>query len=153
MSLIEAAPIDTGVIRLVIGFAVSLLLGWLFTALFYRWTTNKITNGDEELEREMEWDQNTKGVPREITGLLERFFFTIVVIINVPAAPFAMLVWLTLKMATNWNRDPLEGVLTKQQARRRARFSLRSLLSGLVSMSFALIGGLIAAGSIPFPPP
>ena len=52
-----------------------------------------------------------------------------------------MIGWLTLKMVTNWNRPRDEEI-------DRTTGALSALLAGLVSMMFALIGGLIVNGTI-----
>jgi hypothetical protein len=49
-----------------------------------------------------------------------------------------MLTWLTLKMATNWNHPDWNNVPETRA------YALSALLGGLVSMMFALGGGLIA---------
>ena len=94
------------------------------------------------------------GVPNWLTGLIERSFF-----IPVAAAGFAnpnsgglvvpaMLGWLTLKMAANWGRPIPEEISEQNQLRYKQR-SIKALVSGLISMGAALIGGAIWAGAIP----
>jgi hypothetical protein len=53
-----------------------------------------------------------------------------------------MVGWLALKMATNWNHPDW-----KQKPSARS-FAFSALLGGLVSMLFALIGGLVCAGTL-----
>jgi hypothetical protein len=55
----------------------------------------------------------------------------------------AMMGWLALKLATNWNRKDMES---DPKAR---PFAFTALLSGLVSMLFAALGGLICRGGWP----
>jgi len=124
-----------------IGLFVSLVIGGLVTWQF--------------LERLRKWmgvtkedaDPATKGVPGWLLGLLERLFFTLVIAFNVSGAAVAMMGWLTLKMAVNWNR-PHAGDTDDIKRTRRIRFAMSALLTGLVAMGFALIGGLIARGEI-----
>ena len=104
------------------------------------------------------------GVPNYVIGLGERFFFTVVIANAGASAAVAMMVWLTVKMAANWNRPWSGGGQQggqpppQEEARRTAaseaerevskqiRRAMASLFAGLVSMTFALIGGLICAG-------
>ena len=69
-----------------------------------------------------------------LTGLMERFFFTILVAVKLPGVAGAMIAWIAVKMASNWNSD------NEQEDRRFNRFA--ALLTGLLSMSVATIGGL-----------
>jgi hypothetical protein len=73
---------------------------------------------------------------------VERLFFTVLVGLEVPGAPAAMIGWLALKLATDWNHPDW-----KEKAAAR-EFAASALLGGLVSMLFALIGGLICAGKL-----
>ena len=50
-------------------------------------------------------------------------------------------------MAGNWNR-PLREKADEEEHLIAIRFSLTSALAGVVSMTFALIGGLICKGKI-----
>lgn len=94
------------------------------------------------------------GVPPWLTGLIERGFFTPVAAIgfarpeSIGFVVTAMLAWLTLKMAANWGR-PTHEAATPRYMRFRAQHSVKALLSGLISMGFALLGGAICAGIIP----
>ncbi len=102
------------------GLIVSLGIGSYATPKFLDW----LREGKAEARPDV--------VPRWITGMLERGFFTVAIAFNVPGSAIAMMAWLGAKMAANWSRqtqDPLVGV--------------SALLSGLLSMFFALIGGLI----------
>lgn len=80
-----------------------------------------------------------KPVPGWLTGIIERLFFMIVVAVNVAAAPSAMIGWLALKLATNWNHPDWKDT---PDARTHA---FCALLAGLISMMFAMAGGLLIA--------
>lgn len=84
-------------------------------------------------------EANQKPVPAWLVGTMERLFFTGIIAFEVTAAAVAMVAWLALKMATDWNR--INAPYTPSEA-------LTGLLGGLVSMLFALIGGLICSGRI-----
>ncbi len=84
-----------------------------------------------------------KEVPGWVTGSVERLFFTVLVGLGVLGVPALMLVWLGLKMATNWNHPTW-----KDKPETRA-YALSALLGGLVSMLFALIGGLLIGWLLP----
>ena len=86
--------------------------------------------------------EGSKGVPPWLTGIIERLFFTVLIGLDVSGVPTAMVGWLALKLATNWNHPDWKN---KPNAR---TFALSALLGGLVSMFFAMIGGLICAGTL-----
>jgi len=75
-----------------------------------------------------------------LTGVVERLFFTVLIGFNVAGAPPAMIGWLAVKLATNWNHP-----IWKEDPDVRT-FALSALLAGLVSMGFAVLGGVICAG-------
>ena len=86
------------------------------------------------------------GVPNYVIGLGERFFFTVVIANAGASAAVAMMVWLTVKMAANWNRPWSGSSQQEREVKKHLRRAVASLFAGLVSMTFALIGGLICAG-------
>ncbi len=74
-------------------------------------------------------------VPGWITGLLERTFFTLATAVSPPATIPAMIGWLGVKLAANWQRaKPTE-------ATRSAAFL--AVAVGLLAMLFSLLGGLL----------
>ena len=75
-------------------------------------------------------------VPPWLTGVMERLFFTVVVAFDISGAAIAMIGWITLKLATNWNRPGT------QSQERWSAWAFSALIGGLVSMLFALLGGL-----------
>jgi hypothetical protein len=89
-----------------------------------------------------------KGIPAWLIGALEKLFFTIMIgVRDVELSsdiPMAMITWLGLKLAANWNREEHE---LKDDRRAGA---VSAMLAGLVSMLFAFIGGLLCRGSISF---
>jgi hypothetical protein len=81
-------------------------------------------------------------VPPWVTGVVERAVFGVLVGLNVPGAATAMMGWLALKLATNWNRKDME-------ANAKARpFAFTALLAGLISMFFAAVGGMVCSGAL-----
>ena len=83
-----------------------------------------------------------KGVPPWLTGGVERLFFTILVGLEVSGVPAAMIGWLALKLATNWNHPDWKN---KPDTR---TYAFSALLGGLVSMLFALLGGWVCADKL-----
>lgn len=126
------------VVGLVAGFGVSLLIGLVVVHYFHDWLTKKlpaITEAQPEI-----------GIPAGITGLIERLGFTLLVIVQPEAAPTAMMGWLGLKMAANWNKDmtPVDGEDAKARKTDWNRHAFAAILAGFVSMGFAWIGGMLA---------
>ncbi len=81
-------------------------------------------------------------VPPWVTGIVERVVFCTLVGLDVPGAATAMMGWLALKLATNWNRKDMESNLKARP------FAFTALLAGLVSMLFAALGGMVCRGSL-----
>ena len=88
-------------------------------------------------------------VPAWFTGLVERAVFFLFVASGVPGIPVSMMVWLGIKMAANWNRPGLVPSDDSDAEARRARGAIAAAVLGLLSMGFALVGGLICRGAIP----
>src|SRR5215472_8427682 len=81
-----------------------------------------------------------KRVPPRLTGVVERLVFALFVAFDLSGAVPAMMGWLAIKLASNWNRKDIES-----HANTRA-FTFSALLAGLISMLFAALGGLISNG-------
>jgi hypothetical protein len=81
--------------------------------------------------------------PAWLTGGVERLFFTILIglfTIQGQGLATAMMGWIGIKMAINWNR-------ADQNANPDARaFGFSAALAGLVSLGFALWGGSLISG-------
>lgn len=92
-------------------------------------------------------DPGTRAVPALLLGILERIFFTVVIAYNVAGGGIAMIGWLTVKMAANWNRSVTAE--NSQDLTQKIRYAMAALAAGIVSMGFALIGGLVWKGDIP----
>lgn len=123
------------IIKWIIGLLVSLLVGH-YAAKYYRnYRNNKILNGKEDYNPDKEQSLNNDFLPL-LTGLLERFFFTLVIAFNISGGAVAMFGWLGAKMAVNWNRQSNNDAVSRA-------YAMTALQSGLVSLLFALIGGLI----------
>lgn len=79
-------------------------------------------------------------IPGSVTGFIERFFFTLLVAFDVSGTGVAMMGWISVKMASGWNtRARSDG----EEWAKAVGKSFIALLAGLVSMTFALIGGLV----------
>ncbi len=118
----------------IIGLFFSLVVGGIVTWLFLRFLRNLLGKQNKVLIF-----TDGKEVPAWLTGAVERLFFTVLVGLEVSGAPTAMIGWLALKLATNWNHPDWKD---KPGAR---AFAFSALLAGLVSMLFALLGGLVCA--------
>jgi len=91
-------------------------------------------------------DAPRRRVPSWFTGTIERIFFTTLVAFDVAGYPVAMIVWLAAKMAATWTGRGTPRNDTEEEAKQANDYRISSsitLVNGLVSMMFALIGGLI----------
>lgn len=126
------------IIRWMIGLSISLIAGHFVSRKFRDLRNqhiNKVTNDSEDKNRQERDQLPSKRLPM-ITGVIERTFFTFIVAFDVSGGAIAMMAWLAAKMAVNWNRVSVSDSATRG-------FSMTALQAGMVSLFFALIGGLI----------
>ncbi len=118
-----------------VGLVFSLGIGHVAVVVFLKWLRSYM-----KLEPKLD-----KGkVPPWLMGVGERLFFTIAVRYDMPGVVVAMIAWLGLKLASNWKRPPEE--ITQED--RLKDWALSAALAGLLSMTFALLGGLLWEGTI-----
>lgn len=120
-------------------------IGWLSTFILVSVLDSYIQSKAAERKEEERYDKLVVApdIPSWLVGLVERTFFTILVAFNVSATAVAMIAWVTVKMLYSWDIAWSErGNITVRS------LVLSALLGNLVSMLFALIGGLICRGSI-----
>ena len=129
------------IVRWIVGFVVALAIGHIVVAFFLARLRARIVSKKPAAER----------VPAALTGLHERVFFTLLVALDVSGVAPAMMIWLTVKMAANWNRPAPSGPQDASEEERRIAGAMSALLAGLVSMTFAMMGGLICRGVIWYP--
>lgn len=89
-----------------------------------------------------EWSRERINIYPFIIGLLERTLFTILIAFKVPGVAAGMMIWAGLKMSTGWGR-----ISGGKAVHRMLAFT--GLIASMTSLSIAVIGGLIANGSIP----
>jgi len=123
-----------GLFRWLVGFAVSLVLGAFATRKFL-----KIIRGEIEYK-----EPEYKVVPTWILGLVEGTFFTFAVAFDLSGVVVGMIGWIAAKMAAHWNTK------TEQTTPNIEAVRFSSLLGSMVSLLFAMIGGLICSGKLWF---
>ncbi len=133
------------IIRWIIGYLfVAVLAGGIFTGFFVK-TLRKYTGTNERIKTRntlsslRNANNINRGMPAFLMGAIERSFFTLAVAYNLSGLVIGMIGWLTIKMATSWNRSNLSNNPTD---------AFTGLVGGLVSLIFAIIGGLICNGKI-----
>ena len=119
----------------ILGFCISLGLGWYLTGEFLERLRNHI---DEEAKK----DEEFKDIPdiyvsAPLIGIIERTFFTVLVAFDVSGTAIAMIGWVTLKLTQNWH------LLAKEPSIYGRSLAFITILGNIVSMFFALVGGLI----------
>lgn len=119
--------------RGIMGFAISLGAGQLGVFILLWWVRRHLGEENDPLPR----SPIIREVPPEWIGLIERTFFTLIIAFNVSGAGVSMIAWIMVKMFSTWNR------LLKIEDLWAGPFAFSSLLGNLVSMLFALVGGLI----------
>src|ERR1700744_1590585 len=83
-------------LRWMVGFFASLFRGQLCCRGFLKLARHSNEAGPKP---DVDW----RRVRPWITGYIERFFFTLLVAYSANGFPTAMIAWLGLKIATNWN--------------------------------------------------
>lgn len=129
--------------RLVVAFVVLPLLGGVATALW-----NSIARRSA---RESSSPSDFKN--GFLIGILERVFFVGLVGFGITGAGVAMIGWISAKMAAGWNPyresdDPDAAAGNDQSFERVKNERMTGLVAGLISMLFALLGGLILGARI-----
>lgn len=122
----------------------ALLLGGFATAAFHAALLEHVKDRTQE---------GGLRVPPSLTGFVERLFFLGVIAFSVNGAASAMVTWIVVKMAANWNSEEarvLRKSATKDGDRERQLLNSRftALLSTLVAMTFAMVGGVMVTGVI-----
>lgn len=125
---------------------VSLILGSLFSWL----TWCGLRKFFDSIVSRKGWDvpeEENERVPIQpvLTGILERLFFTILIAFNIPGVAGGLFTWIVVKMVSGWNR------MTGGNETWRRVLSFNALINSLVSLFFAVLGGLIANGNISLP--
>lgn len=148
--------------RWTIGLVVSLLIGHFVTGEFVDLVRSHYRIDEKWIDEN--FDYGLPNLPRWVIGPLERLFFTLLVAFNVSGVATGMMIWLLVKMVSNWNLliPPLVGEnrnlktdeekkREKEQDMHRAmlrRYTWSGFLGTLMSLLFALLGGLICGGLI-----
>lgn len=124
--------------RMIIGFGLSVGLGWLITSMTHEFLGHQARKRLERVDRGKpgvtDPDAALFGSQFLLTGAIERTLFTLLIAYQVSGAAVAMMIWLGLKTALGWGEH-----LKTPQGRSLA---LHGLFTGLVSLLFALVGGL-----------
>lgn len=119
------------------GYLFSLGVGAVFVYFFHKGTKHLT---DKEAKRNP-IELLAAGWSSVVTGTLERAVFTLLFMVRPEETVVAMGAWLTMKMAATWSRDaPLEI----EDKLAWISHALLSLQTGLLSMVFAAMGGVIA---------
>ena len=129
------------------GLFLSLIVGGLVTwpcLKLGRWNMTRRLNGWELEVCRSVLRRRGGSVPGLLMGLVERGFFTCAVAADTGAAIAAMPVWLAVKLAANWQRAGPDR-FTRSAA-------ILAVVIGLISMLFALGGGLTWQGHFGDPP-
>lgn len=77
-----------------------------------------------------------------LVGVFERTIFTVLIAFQVPGVGGGLMAWIGIKMVSGWNRISKGGTAERMLA-------FTGLLCSLTSLTFAVLGGLIANGQIP----
>ena len=115
-----------------IGLAFSLGLGHLITDLFVSKMWKREGNEKHKNKVMAFW-----------TGTIERLFFTLLVGFEMSGIPTVMVAWIIFKVAPDWERLKKETMAEELKGPAFVR-----LLGNVISMIFALVGGLICQGEI-----
>ncbi|OPY13686.1 MAG: hypothetical protein A4E69_01511 [Syntrophus sp. PtaB.Bin138] len=114
----------------------SFLIGLVVTNWVWAFCRNFVDTHREELKLQRE-DIKRRPTHPIIIGILERMIFTLIIASNIPGAAAGIFTWVAVKMLSGWNRYQRTEYGYKV-------LSFNALICTLTSLSFAIIGGLIA---------
>lgn len=138
-------------IGLFVIFVIGNLTTWIFIKSL-RWYTGTDKRIDQKKNREKkriesiqenyegniktheEYGKTYSRVPAWIIGTIEQLFFSVAIAFDISGIVIGMIGWITIKMASHWNLD---------KEKFHATDSFTALMGNMVSMSFALIAGII----------
>ena len=120
-------------LRWPVGLLVSLVFGGIVTQYYARRVMKLI--GDEVPSYRL-------FIPLSI-GVVENLFFTIGVAFNLSGVMIGMVAWMGAKMAAHWGKESQEHQVSNIVT---VRFLV--LVGTMLSLLFAMIGGLICAGRL-----
>jgi hypothetical protein len=124
------------------GLFFSLVIGQWLTKKSLLWIRGKIKENAKKIDKIKDEDFNDfygkEYFSPAITGSIERLFFTLLVGFNISGTATAMMVWAGAKMAANW-----AIVIGGAQEQWKRQMAFTGLLGTMISLFFALIGGLI----------
>lgn len=122
---------------------VSLILGSLLTWLAWE-VLGRVAKerAQKHLPKVDENEYTTRiGLYSALIGIVERICFTLLVALEVPSVGAALAGWIVVKMATGWQRS--------SPGRYSQMLAFAGLTCTLVSLTVAVVGGLLANGKIP----
>lgn len=122
------------IIQWITGLFFVLVIGNLFTKLFLKIIREKIGYKKPDYI----------AVPPLVLGVIEGVFFTVAVAYELSGVVVAMIGWIGVKMAAHWGTKSEQDVTNIEAVR------FTALLGSMVSLLFAMIGGLICSGKIWF---
>jgi hypothetical protein len=136
------------------GILVALILGHLWAKTFLELIRKHVYQKTQEREETVDDVYiDTLAIPAWVVGITERVFLGALVAFNIPGTGAAMGTWMLVKTGTDWHRllssaekpSSTEGSKQEKTKHKIGPRSLAwcSLSAGVVSLFFALIGGLI----------
>jgi hypothetical protein len=119
---------------IVLAVVVLLLANWVVPAL-RDWLWKESDIRDRELVKD-------DGVPVWFVGNFERILAVILVAAHVSEAYTVLAAWLAAKLATSWQRLPIDTG-NEQRNRQIRAGTLVALIAGVISVSFGIVAGLL----------
>ena len=126
------------------GSVVALVLGQLWTDTTLRLIRNYVYS--QALKRKEKIEDiyvDSLAVPGWMVGMIERAFFGALVAFNISATAAGMVTWILVKMATDWHRILGSSNQSKDAMYGPRSLAFGSLLAGMISLFFALMGGMV----------
>ncbi|WP_157468134.1 hypothetical protein [Desulfatibacillum aliphaticivorans] len=131
---------------MVMGFTFSIVCGHAVVSKFSDWFAHEIEKECRGWEIDVNICQQSifrVNILAATVGHVERIFFTVATIISPASGPAVMVGWLALKMATNWHPYSSSSTKCKEESQVLRAKAMGAVSSGLLSMLFALFGGLL----------
>jgi hypothetical protein len=147
MAILSTEPAVRVVLLWILGSVVALVLGHVWTVTALRLIRNYVYV--QTLKRQEQIGAiyiDSLALPGWTVGTIERVFFGALVAFDIPATAAGMVTWILIKMATDWHRILGSGQQNKDPMYGPRSLAFGSLLGSMISLLFALIGGMVCRG-------
>ena len=147
MAILSTEPTVRVVLLWIHGSVVALVLGHLWTVTALHLIRNYVYGRTLKRQEQIAAIYiDSLALPGWAVGTIERVFFGALVAFDISATAAGMVTWILVKMATDWHRILGSGQQNADPMYGPRSLAFGSLLGSMISLFFALIGGMVCRG-------